>query len=140
MRLLWALQNNVTLKAAILNGTAMFGTLDTWLIYRLTKGKSYCTDYSAASATGMYDPFALSWTFFLKLFGIPNWILPPVYDSIGSHFGNVSADIWGSEIPIMCSVGIFFFNLEVNSLLLIYLIVEFCRWLISLLLRSVYAV
>lgn len=108
MRLLWALRNNRELKTAIKNGTAMFGTLDTWLIYRLTKGKSYCTDYSCASATGMYDPFTLSWTFLLKLFGIPCWIFPAVVDSAGTHFGNVSADIWGSEIPIMSSVGNFF--------------------------------
>lgn len=108
MRLLWALKNNNELKTAIQNRTAMFGTLDTWLIYRLTNGKSYCTDYSAASATGMYDPFLLSWTLLLKLFGIPSWILPPVVDSIGTHFNNVSADIWGSEIPIMCSVSRFF--------------------------------
>lgn len=81
----------------------MFGTLDTWLLYRLTNGKSYLSDVSSVSGTGMYDPFTMSWIS-MKLFGIPNSILPNMCDSAGTHFGSVSSDIWGSEILITCCV------------------------------------
>ena len=59
------------LKLAVRNGHAMFGTLDTWLLYRLTSGHSYCTDVSMASSTGLFDPYTLTWTTFMKFIGIP---------------------------------------------------------------------
>ncbi len=110
MRLLWMLQNNEDLKDAISKGTAMFGTLDTWLLHRLTDGATYCTDVSCASSTGMYDPYQFSWTFLMKLLGIPTSILPRVVHSAGSHFGFVAPDIWGAEIPITCCVSISAFS------------------------------
>lgn len=104
MRLLWQLENNDDLKEAISRGTAMFGTLDTWLLYRLTKGNTHCTDISCASATGLYDPFLSKWAPIAKLLNIPVTLLPTVCDSAGAHFGSVSSDIWGSSIRITCSV------------------------------------
>ncbi len=52
MRLLWALQNVPELKAAARRGCAMFGTLDTWLLYKFSKGHTYLTEIACASATG----------------------------------------------------------------------------------------
>lgn len=133
MRLLWQLENNEQLKEALKNGTAMFGTLDTWLLYRLTKGSVYQTDISCASATGLYDPFLSKWASFAKMLNIPITLLPPVCDSGGSHLGYVSPEVWGSPIRITCSVNL-------SSVLLFLHVLDFfidcscCRWLISLLL------
>lgn len=98
------LKNNTTLKQAVEKGDALFGTLDTWLIYRLTGGQTYCTDVSVASSTGMFDPYLLTWSKYMKFFGIPISMMPHVCESAGYHLGEVSADIWGKEIPIACSV------------------------------------
>ena len=51
-RLLWVLQNVSALKEAVSKDEAMFGTLDTWLLYKLTQGKVFLTDIASASATG----------------------------------------------------------------------------------------
>ncbi|XP_022235575.1 putative glycerol kinase 5 [Limulus polyphemus] len=57
MRLLWILQHISKLKERAVEGQAMFGTLDTWLLWKLTGGKVHVTDSSCASISGMYDPF-----------------------------------------------------------------------------------
>lgn len=51
-RLAWALENIPGLGQAARNGDVMFGTVDTWLIYRLTNGRVHATDPSSASGTG----------------------------------------------------------------------------------------
>lgn len=74
------------------------GTLDSWLVYRLTKGRVHATDFSNASASGMFDPYQLAWSsLFLRLFDIPSAILPEIRDSGGS-FG--MTEVLGAEIPI----------------------------------------
>lgn len=57
------------------------------------------SDISNASATGLYDPFSLSWSFIPKFFNIPVNILPPVVDN-DFDFGETSSDIFGSPIKI----------------------------------------
>eukprot|EP00095_Tigriopus_kingsejongensis_P001848 maker-scaffold10_size831480-snap-gene-7.25 protein:Tk01848 transcript:maker-scaffold10_size831480-snap-gene-7.25-mRNA-1 annotation:"glycerol kinase 5" len=101
MRLLWALQNIPSFAEAAKNNNAMFGTVDTWLLYKLTQGAHHFTDVGNASATGLYDPFTMQygdWAF--KLFGIPQHIMPEVVDSAGTHFGQVHESLFGSSIPI----------------------------------------
>ncbi|XP_032621552.1 glycerol kinase 5 isoform X3 [Chelonoidis abingdonii] len=81
-----------------------FGTIDTWLLYKLTKGSVYATDYSNASSTGVFDPFQMCWSSVLsKLFSIPMSIYPPVEDTNHS-FGSVDAEIFGEPIPIVALV------------------------------------
>ncbi|XP_030431746.1 putative glycerol kinase 5 isoform X3 [Gopherus evgoodei] len=81
-----------------------FGTIDTWLLYKLTKGSVYATDYSNASSTGVFDPFQMCWSSVLsKLFSIPMSIYPPVEDTNHS-FGSVDAEIFGVPIPIAALV------------------------------------
>ncbi|KAJ9577720.1 hypothetical protein L9F63_005713 [Diploptera punctata] len=100
LRLSWALQNIEELKKCVASGDAMFGTVDTWLMYKLSGGKLHVTDVSNASATGFYDPFTMQWAnWALKLFGIPVNILPQVCDS-AADFGCLSKDIVGAPIPI----------------------------------------
>ena len=55
MRLLWTLQNVPGLIEEAKKGNVMFGTLDTWLVYKLTKGKVYVTDIGSVSATGRFN-------------------------------------------------------------------------------------
>lgn len=104
MRLVWALKNIPLLQVRAKQGKAMFGTIDTWLVYKLTGRKVHATDYSNASATGFFDPFVLSWGHWvLNMFGIPSSILPKVVDTC-SHFGDCLPEVFGSAIPIVCVV------------------------------------
>nr|CAD7408860.1 unnamed protein product [Timema poppensis] len=103
MRLVWALHHVESLKEAASQGQAMFGTVDTWLLYRLTAGRLHVTDVSNASATGMYDPFTMDWgSWALQLFNIPGDMLPKVCDT-AANFGVVDPRILGTALAIRCS-------------------------------------
>ncbi|KAI1235837.1 hypothetical protein IHE44_0001926 [Lamprotornis superbus] len=81
-----------------------FGTVDTWLLYRLTKGSVYATDYSNASSTAIFEPFTKCWTPTLcNLLSIPMSIYPPVKDT-SFNFGSTDSEIFGVPIPIMAVV------------------------------------
>ena len=81
------------------------GTIDSFLLWRLTCGKVHRTDISNASRTMLYDIHQQSWdNTLLKEFDIPISILPEVCDS-DFHFGNFSKDILGQEIPIYAILG-----------------------------------
>jgi glycerol kinase len=76
-KLIWLYENNEQVKRAIDNANAFFGTVDTWLLYKLTKGKSYLTDYTNASRTLFFNLSTLNWDKeLLKIFGLPNLNLP----------------------------------------------------------------
>ncbi|KAJ3665404.1 hypothetical protein Zmor_000900 [Zophobas morio] len=100
-RLLWVLQNIPELKAAVSQKTVMFGTIDTWLLYKFSKGNLHVTDISNAAATGFYDPFVSEWGSWATLLGIPEQILPQVVEN-DFDFGNTAEDIFGVSIPIRC--------------------------------------
>ncbi|RVE52718.1 hypothetical protein evm_002591 [Chilo suppressalis] len=105
LRLQWAVNNITELKTAIENDDAMFGTLDCWLLYKLTGNKLHLTDVSSASATGFYDPFTMQWAgWAMTLFHIPANALPTVVDTAGDHFSSTDAAIWGHAIPIQSSM------------------------------------
>jgi glycerol kinase len=96
----WLLDNVEGAREKALRGEILFGTMDTWLIWNLTKGRVHATDYSNASSTGMFDSFSLKWSkLFLELFGIPAGILPEVRDTSGD-FGSVDKKILGVDVPI----------------------------------------
>ncbi|XP_043348820.1 putative glycerol kinase 5 isoform X8 [Dermochelys coriacea] len=104
LRLSWILQNITEVQQAANENNCCFGTIDTWLLYKLTKGSVYATDYSNASSTGIFEPFQMWWSSVLsKLFSIPMSIYPPVEDTNHS-FGSVDAEIFGVPIPIMALV------------------------------------
>lgn len=101
MRLAWALQHIPQLKHAVDEGTCCFGTIDTWLLYKLTKGLVHATDYSNASSTAIFDSYQMCWSGFLcSLLSIPLSILPTVHNT-SHHFGSSDPDIFGVSIPIM---------------------------------------
>jgi len=67
LRLAWILQNLVEVQKAIEEDNCCFGTIDTWLLHKLTKGSVFATDFSNASATGLFDPFKVKLFFFFPL-------------------------------------------------------------------------
>jgi glycerol kinase len=96
----WILDNNLDLRSRALNNELLFGTIDTWLIWNLTKGKSHITDPSNASRTLLYNIKDDNWDpELLDLFKIPRNILPNVVDS-SSVSAYVDESIVGSKIPI----------------------------------------
>lgn len=71
-RLIWVLNNNEQLKSDIISGQALFGTVETWLVWKLTKGEIHATDPSNICTSGFYDPFRLKYgTWALVMFHIP---------------------------------------------------------------------
>ena len=82
------------------NGDVVFGTIDTWLIYKLTNGKTFATDHTNASRTMLFDIGKRMWDGdLLKLFGVPRDALPEVRNSSG-EFGTAAAEHFGAELPI----------------------------------------
>ena len=81
-------------------GKLIFGTVDSWLIYNLTKGKVHVTDYTNASRTMIFDIHKLCWDQeLLSLLKIPECMLPEVKPS-SYIYGYTDASVTGSEIPI----------------------------------------
>ncbi|XP_015985063.1 putative glycerol kinase 5 isoform X1 [Rousettus aegyptiacus] len=104
LRLTWVLQNLVEVQKAIEEENCCFGTLDTWLLHKLTKGSEFATDFSNASTTGLFDPYEMCWSGLItSLLSIPLSILPPVKDT-SYNFGSVNEELFGVPIPIMALV------------------------------------
>jgi len=99
----WILDNVKGAKEKAKNGKLAFGTVDSWLIYKLT-GKEHKTDYSNASRTMLFNIHTLKWDDeLLKMLDIPQLILPEVCDSSGL-FGETSPrSFYGEKIKI-CGV------------------------------------
>jgi len=94
----WILENVPSAKEAARKGELAFGTIDTWLLWKLTEGSVHATDYSNASRTMIYDIHALDWDDkLLKRLDIPQSILPEVKNSSG-EFGTTS--LFGGDIKI----------------------------------------
>ena len=100
MMLKWYIENVPEIKEAIDKGDALIGTIDTWLIWKLTGGKTHAVAFSNASVMGSLDLSTGKWyTEFLDYLGIPVSIFPEVRNDSGS-FGTTDPDIFGGEILI----------------------------------------
>lgn len=96
----WILDNVKGAREKAEAGDLLFGTIDTWLIWNLTGGKTFVTDYTNASRTMMYDIHNLRWDDeILKLLNIPKSMLPQVVSS-SSVYGYTGKEIFDGEIPI----------------------------------------
>jgi len=94
----WILDNVEGARDLAQAGELLFGTIDTWLLWNLTKGKVHATDYSNASRTMIFDIKNLTWDDkLLQELNIPKSILPEVKPS-SYHFGDL--EIEGHRIPI----------------------------------------
>lgn len=91
----------------------MFGTLDTWLLYKLTCGRLFVSDVSNACSTGFYDPFDFKWSIVASLLNIPEHILPPVVRN-DYDFGTTDESIFGHPINIGCVVRYHENNIELT--------------------------
>ncbi|ACU05004.1 FGGY family carbohydrate kinase [Pedobacter heparinus] len=86
-KLIWLYQHNEKIKTAIDAGKAYFGTIDTWLLYQLTGGTTYLTDYTNASRTLFFNLATLNWDQeLLHTFGLAGLNLPSIQPS-SSFFG-----------------------------------------------------
>jgi glycerol kinase len=84
---------------------AAFGTVDSWLVHKLTKGRAHVTDPTNASRTMLFNIEKRAWDAeLLKLFGVPADLLPEVRTSSGD-FGLADAEWFGHEIPILGVAG-----------------------------------
>jgi len=94
----WILDNVEGTRKKAENGDLLFGTVDTWLIWKLTEGRSHITDYTNASRTLFYNIKDLQWDQkLLEVLGIPANMLPQVKPS-SYHFGDFNLE--GNNIPI----------------------------------------
>lgn len=96
----WILENVAGAKEKAEAGKLAFGTIDTWLIWKLTNGQTHVTDVSNASRTMMYNIHTLTWDEqLLELFGIPKSMLPEVKSS-SEVYGETAGNILAAKLPI----------------------------------------
>ena len=94
----WILDNAEGAKELQKNGDLLFGTVDTWLMWKLSNGKIFATDYTNASRTMLFNIKTLTWDKKLcEYFGVTDEMLPKVYPS-SYNFGHIS--IFEQNIPI----------------------------------------
>lgn len=99
-KLKWILDNVPGARQKAENGQLLFGTIDSWLIWKLTGGKVHVTDYSNASRTMLFNIRKLEWDKdILKELDIPECMLPEVKPS-SCIYGETDPSIFGSSIPI----------------------------------------
>ncbi len=104
-KIAWILRNVEGAKEKAKEGDLLFGTVDTWLIWNLTKGKVHVTDYTNASRTMLYDIHNLEWDEeLLAYFDIPKTMLPEVKPS-SFVYGYTDPLVLGGEIPIAGAAG-----------------------------------
>ncbi|GAA6744370.1 glycerol kinase GlpK [Thermus antranikianii] len=104
-KLAWLLANVPGLRERARRGEVLFGTVDTWLLYRLTGGRVHATDPSNASRTLLFNLHTLSWDEeLLGILGIPPAMLPEVRPSDG-EFGETLPELFGAPIPIRGVLG-----------------------------------
>tara|TARA_Y100000052_G_scaffold27547_1_gene36138 strand:- start:1377 stop:2852 length:1476 start_codon:yes stop_codon:yes gene_type:complete len=101
----WLLDNHPAAKSAADAGRAAFGTVDSFLLARLTSGREHATDVTNASRTALMDLSASSWSEHLcKVFDVP-WSILPFISSSGGEFGHTDRELFGREIPILSIIG-----------------------------------
>jgi glycerol kinase len=100
----WILEIDKKVKEMALNGELLFGTIDTWLIWNLTKGKYHVTDYTNASRTLLLNIHTLEWDKeLLDVLNVPKSILPKLVDS-SQKIGSIDPSIIGSSGIEICGI------------------------------------
>lgn len=96
----WILDNVDGARKKAKNGDLLFGTVDSWLVWKLTDGKVHATDATNASRTLLYNIYESKWDKeILELLDIPEAMLPEVRSS-SEVYGETSGDIFASKLPI----------------------------------------
>ncbi len=104
-KIAWLLDNAPDARDRAERGKLAFGTVDSFLVWRLTKGKIHATDATNASRTNLYNIVDGTWDDdLLALFNVPKSVLPSVKDS-SDLYGVIDASLFGLEIPILGVAG-----------------------------------
>jgi glycerol kinase len=104
-KIAWLLDRVAGARAAAERGDLAFGTIDTFLLWRLTGGKVHATDATNASRTLLFDIHRGQWDQgLLDLFGVPAQILPEVRDN-AAELGVTTPDLFGGAIPVRGMAG-----------------------------------
>jgi len=105
LKLRWLMDTYPWLGEKIISQSALWGTLDTWLVWKMTEGYLWATDFSNAACTGIYDLVERKWSDVLaKSLELSQVPLPDVRATIGD-FGETSKRIFGRQIRIASVVG-----------------------------------
>jgi glycerol kinase len=104
-KLKWVFRNRPEIAPGLKTGTLLFGTVDTWLIWKLTGGATYATDPGNASRTMLFDILRLAWDpELIALFDLDLAALPECRAS-NANFGSTEPALFGTEIPIRGVMG-----------------------------------
>ena len=104
-KIVWLLDNLPGARKAAERGELAFGTVDSFLLWRLTGGRVHATDATNASRTMVFNIHTQGWDDeLLDLFRIPREILPEVRDN-STEFGVTDPTLFGNEVPVTCMVG-----------------------------------
>jgi glycerol kinase len=102
----WILDNVEGAREKAERGELLFGTIDTWLIWKLSGGKAHVTDYSNASRTLMFNIHELKWDDeLLEILTVPKSMLPEVRPSSEIYAHTVPYHFFGQEVPIAGAAG-----------------------------------
>ncbi len=105
-KLLWLCENDPAVARAIRAGKAYFGTVDTWLLYKLTSGRSHLTDHTNASRTLLFNIDRLEWdTDLLQELGLAGLRLPQVHPSSFAYGVTDFGGLLPKAIPISAMIG-----------------------------------
>ena len=101
----WILDNVPGVRERAEKGELLAGTIDTWLIWKLSGGRAHVTDYTNASRTMLFNIYKLDWDDeLLGLLGIPRCLLPEVRDS-SCVYAETDSEICGFSVPLASAVG-----------------------------------
>lgn len=104
-KIAWILENVPEAKKLADSGELAFGTIDTWLIWNLTKEANHLTEPSNASRTMLFNIETLDWDDeLLKIIGVPRKMMPDVVPS-NANFGTTREDLVGFSAPILANLG-----------------------------------
>ena len=102
----WMLEHADGAKEKLNEGKLLAGTVDSWLVWKLTGGRVHATDYTNASRTSLYNIYALDWDGELcSLFGVPRELLPEVKPSDEIYGYTAEPELWDEPVPISGVIG-----------------------------------
>ncbi|MEH7177819.1 glycerol kinase GlpK [Neobacillus vireti] len=102
----WILDNVEDAREKAEQGKLLFGTIDTWLIWKLSGGKAHVTDYSNASRTLLFNIYDLTWDEeLLNILGVPKSMLPEVKSSSEIYAHTIDYHFFGQQVPIAGAAG-----------------------------------
>lgn len=105
-KIAWLLENTEGVEEKVKKNEICYGTLDSYLVYRMTKGQTYATDYSNASRTQLFDIFNLKWDEKLcEAFGLNPYNMPKVMDSNACYGYTDLEGIFSELVPIHAVMG-----------------------------------